>query len=922
MRYTAARSWFNAAQSPVRTVLTRPTRWFPSVCSLLLLTAVLLLTFVSCAQHRPTLLSVGAGLKPAPTRFCDETAVPPNDARALRLIDRVNRGTPAERISAASDLACMGPAVLPAVRNALASTTPQGAPVLMGLVAQWGDRDALPILERSAETGNGETALAAVECLGRLNAVPALEAIIRDEGRPMGFRVAAVRALGLGKPGGESERFLLALLDSPCSPLAAEAIGSLRFQGSQSYRSFLPGLLFCDDRMLSTYAASFLRGKAPPPEFHPLKNMVTEEPESSFNETTQGEEQWARVAHSWREDVSLLRKAARTQSMDIDSLHLPNRPLDVPDRFRLPFVERLLASPFSAVEEALAFAAASGDSNAPSSLSPARALAAAHQLLNDQPFSRTESSAQVQAVVSFSEAILDAFRRARQSPSNSDIAVLKDFDSRIPKNLSLALGGLFRSLAFLRETWEQGLAPLSPDELQWLETTAVRMATPGGELNRDERMRFGALAARPDWKIIRAAEASALSCLETAMAELRKPDSLRMLSEAPFPLHVATPAGAVAIYGPGADTISTSGILVIDTGGNDRIECAAGSAVDGRRVSVYLDADGDDRYEWNDGPAFGSGILGTGILADLRGNDTYRSARFSQGAALLGTGLLYDHEGNDTYESGFMSQGAASCGTGILMDEAGDDSYLVGCTGQGFGGPGGAGMLMDGQGNDRYRALGGPADAGRDGVHSLSMSQGFGLGIRSEPPLESFGAFSGGVGLLYDLQGDDCYELDTFGQGAGYFFGAGLLVDTGGNDRYAGYNYVQGAGIHSAFGLLLDEEGNDRYLGSHHCTGSGLDRGLGILFDLAGDDSYRNGTDCQGAGVKPFGLGILADHGGDDDYTCGLGRGYARTPELWPGGWPTGLFLDRSGRDVYDGQKSRNGFLWYRPRRGLGVDAD
>ena len=233
----------------------------------------------------------------------------------------------------------------------------------------------------------------------------------------------------------------------------------------------------------------------------------------------------------------------------------------------------------------------------------------------------------------------------------------------------------------------------------------------------------------------------------------------------------------------------------------------------------------------------------------------------------------------------------------------------------------GVGVLLEKAGDDSYEAGGVAPDTGRDGSHFLSMSQGFGLGLRLAD--EDFNRFSlsGGVGVLADFRGDDRYKVDVFGQGSGYYFGAGLLFDGEGNDRYNGYNYTQGAGVHSAVGALLDGGGNDVYEGMHHSAGNGLDRGVGVIFDLKGNDRYDNSTDCQGAGVKPFGLGMLVDHEGDDAYRCRTGRGYARIPEYWASQWPTGLFLDRFGRDEYDGDGLEdNHTLFLRFKRGLGVD--
>ncbi len=68
---------------------------------------------------------------------------------------------------------------------------------------------------------------------------------------------------------------------------------------------------------------------------------------------------------------------------------------------------------------------------------------------------------------------------------------------------------------------------------------------------------------------------------------------------------------------------------------------------------------------------------GTGVLADLAGDDRYRADVWGQGIGFVaGLGLLLDGAGNDTYDALYYAQGsAAHMGIGLLTDDAGDDVY-------------------------------------------------------------------------------------------------------------------------------------------------------------------------------------------------------------------------------------------------------
>jgi hypothetical protein len=404
------------------------------------------------------------------------------------------------------------------------------------------------------------------------------------------------------------------------------------------------------------------------------------------------------------------------------------------------------------------------------------------------------------------------------------------------------------------------------------------------------------------------------------LAGLRKLDRLRSGPE--FHLVHETEHGRIEIGGFGRNRYEKDCLLTIDLGGDDVYANSAGGTIyTPAKVSISIDLAGDDVYRTEVGLAQGSGVYGIGMLVDCEGDDVYESKNVSQGAGHVGVGVLWDWAGDDRYTAAAVSQGAGFQGIGLLRDDGGRDVYRVGLQGQGFGGVQGFGVLLDAAGDDSYRAGGVVPDRPREPDRFLSMSQGFGLGIRADDPSLRV---SGGVGLLADVAGDDTYVADVFGQGCAYWYALGVLLDGGGRDFYEVHNYGQGAGIHMAVGVQMDLAGDDRYVGRGHALGHALDRSVGFFADLDGDDVYESDDgESQGAAVKPHALGIFADLRGADTYRGG-GTGYVRKPEEGrEEEWPKAFFLDFTGRDVYptDAGGPKNGETWTKHRLGWGWDA-
>lgn len=368
--------------------------------------------------------------------------------------------------------------------------------------------------------------------------------------------------------------------------------------------------------------------------------------------------------------------------------------------------------------------------------------------------------------------------------------------------------------------------------------------------------------------------------------------------------------GEIIIGGFSSTKYEGTPAVIIDLGGDD-LYFLSTTEDDSISSSVIIDLDGDDIYRSEGDFAIGSGFFGGGILVDVSGDDAYLTDNFSLGSGLFGVGMLVDEEGDDKYFGDTFTMGAGSFGFGILVDVEGTDQYTGAFFAQGFGFVSGFGALIDSSGNDNYFAGGKYKDILRYKDHYISLSQGFAFGLR---PM-----MSGGIGLLYDLSGNDLYTSDIFGQGSSYWWALGSLVDEAGNDKYVSFQYAQGAGTHLTLGILEDGSGDDVYISHGVSQGCGHDLALGLLYDKSGNDDYVTCDLSQGAG-SANGIGILIDEEGNDGYyvekthnTQGYGnprRDYGSV----------GIFLDLSGNDHYDGN-GKDSTWWTIPSKwGVGID--
>lgn len=373
--------------------------------------------------------------------------------------------------------------------------------------------------------------------------------------------------------------------------------------------------------------------------------------------------------------------------------------------------------------------------------------------------------------------------------------------------------------------------------------------------------------------------------------------------------------GVIRIGSPQADLHDHEALLILDPGGDDVYTDRAGSVVGLKtpRLTAVVDLSGDDRYAGTGLAGPGTAIFGICVLVDDAGNDTFHALYTGQASALFGVSWIEDVAGDDVYRAYAHGQAAATCGTAVLHDAEGCDLYDIGLAGQGFAGVRGAALLVDEAGHDRYLAGGRMPDYERHDDRTLSLAQGFAIGVR---PFAG-----GGIAALVDRSGNDTYSADVYGQGASYWYSAGFLLDMSGNDTYSVYHYGQGSGIHLSLGMLADSAGDDTYTGYILAQGNAHDYAVGMLLDHDGDDTYTADQHAQGRAINNS-LALLIDSAGNDAY-------FARRPEESQGIGSNSarrdygslaLLLDLAGKDTYTCDAA-NGTALVRPDVGMVYDA-
>ncbi len=386
-----------------------------------------------------------------------------------------------------------------------------------------------------------------------------------------------------------------------------------------------------------------------------------------------------------------------------------------------------------------------------------------------------------------------------------------------------------------------------------------------------------------------------------------------------------TPLGRVIVRGGETNDLYPGDkpyLLIVDGGGDDTYLGGGASFDLDHPIGVLIDLKGNDKYLGKAGltaiagqsergspkqaPSFGAGVFGYGILLDAAGDDVYRSFRQTQGRGDYGVGLLWDTGGNDTYDCWVLCQASGEFGLGLLIDAAGADKYSALMQAQGFGGPQGAGLLIDGgEGDDSYTGVSDPLDFPSliDGKYNVSFVQGAASGVRADGT-DGHG-LAGGFGALIDGGGDNTFSAGFFAQGIAYWYGVGWLSSGTGRDKYFAVKYAQGAATHFGVGILQDTGGNDDYTVVQELgMGHGHDFGVGILLDESGDDHYHAPGFSLGC-ASAQGIGIFWDRAGDDTYeskekqTLGCANMRIDLPSLRVTSRTIGVFLDSGGKNEF-----------------------
>ncbi|MEA2104563.1 MAG: hypothetical protein U9P79_07995 [Candidatus Cloacimonadota bacterium] len=356
------------------------------------------------------------------------------------------------------------------------------------------------------------------------------------------------------------------------------------------------------------------------------------------------------------------------------------------------------------------------------------------------------------------------------------------------------------------------------------------------------------------------------------------------------------------------DIYSDNYTFILDPNGDDIYN----SKINTTFFSPYymvLDFKGNDLYQNQTIGGLFSVVQGIGINFDADGDDFYHGNDLAL-SCLFGYQLSIDEQGDDVYRTGLYSLGAGTFGISNLTDKKGNDIYSVTECGEAFGGTLGAGLLLDFSGNDFYFAGGKYYHTPLAPFDTRSMSQGFGFGVR---PI-----MAGGIGFLYDEDGNDSFKGGVYAQAVAYWYALGIIVDKSGNDFYDAVYYPQGSGIHLAGGFLYDEKGEDHYYSKHGPgQGSGHDYSVGFLVDRGGNDRYSI-EGGNGLGLTNS-VGIFLDVAGDDKYQNKYDANYGYGRQARNSG-SIGLFLDTGGNDSYPLEMTKNDTFWINGNFGMGLD--
>ena len=395
---------------------------------------------------------------------------------------------------------------------------------------------------------------------------------------------------------------------------------------------------------------------------------------------------------------------------------------------------------------------------------------------------------------------------------------------------------------------------------------------------------------------------------------------------------IETEAGTIVVGGRGDNVYELQKMkqvcAVVDLGGDDTY--IEGTVDLTRPLLVLVDLAGNDTYKGSLPAIQGSSLLGISVLVDCQGDDKYTATNFAQGSTIGGAAMLVDMNGNDTYKGVRRVQGVALGGVAILLDRHGNDDYRGAMWTQGTGQTFAAGVLADCTGDDHYYSGGMYYDSYPDTPGYEGWGQGLGTGIRD--------VAAGGLGILLEGEGNDKYEYDYIAHGGGYWMGLGFFRDFSGNDVHQGATPVMwdgsprreqkfqrfstGFGCHYGAGFFFEDAGDDTYWASIMSMGFAWDCGVAFTFDFSGNDTWTAGSGNQGQGNQAS-LGVLVDYCGDDVYN-GSSQGYASGSITYHNlpqcGGNFSMLVDYAGTDKYGSRASNNTYLYRGTAGGFLID--
>ena len=430
-----------------------------------------------------------------------------------------------------------------------------------------------------------------------------------------------------------------------------------------------------------------------------------------------------------------------------------------PDSFRLEIVARLMRAPLDMIDYAASLKGAHVKAQ-PEIIAGVlfQDLRGEYQTRRSRPYTADISEIQRLYNIYYNDISLN------QLLTRAAVYIDIIFPRSLDKSLALLSAG---QRVFLKKQFKE-LIVIGEDE-EYLSVEAIDSLEKVEEGYCEEFITFG---TRIDKDPIVAA---GIDCLRELMAEIK--NIRRLLASGQIsPAQVLEGVGYLPddadqnsylgrqagwrIGGTGNDYYTGEFKFIFDFGGDDVYDLSADP--EHPHGTIIIDLSGDDSYRGQSDFVFGSGFFSVGLLLDFEGNDRYDGGSFSLGSGYFGMGLLYDAEGDDRYDGDTHVQGAGSFGLGLLIDEAGRDIYNAAVYSQGFGFVQGAGAIYDGAGSDSYYAGGKYKDILRYEDHYLSLSQGFGYGLRPW--------MSGGIGAIVDVDGNDSYYSDIFAQAASYWW--------------------------------------------------------------------------------------------------------------------------------------------------------